>query len=252
MAGRLGGKSALVTGGASGIGAAIARLFSREAARVLVCDVQEQMAARVAEDIRKEGGDAVSFRLDVSSEDSWRRAVDAVGERFGGLTTLVNCAGITRDQGLDGEDVAGWDRTIAVNQTSVFLGMKLCMPTLVRSTNGSVVNISSVYGLIGSPTSFSYHASKAAVRVMSKSAALEYARKGVRINTIFPGLIHTPILKGLTEAQLELVAKGSAMGRIGQPEDIAHGALYLASDDANYVSGAELIIDGAWLAGHSV
>jgi 2,5-dichloro-2,5-cyclohexadiene-1,4-diol dehydrogenase 2 len=251
MTGRLANKVALVSGAASGIGAAIARRFAGEGASVIIGDLQLDLGRQVAADVSAAGaGTAVSVLLDVAKAESWAAAVRETVTRHGQLTTLVNCAGVTREQGLEVEDEAGWHRTIAVNQTGPFLGMQAALPALLNSGNGSVVNISSVYGLIGSPGSLAYHASKGAVRVMSKSVALEFAKRGIRVNTIFPGLISTPILSHLSQEQLDMVAAGSAMGRLGEPDDIAWGAVYLASDEAKYVSGAELIVDGAWLAGN--
>lgn len=246
---RLTGKVALVSGAASGIGAAIAQRFAGEGASVIIGDVQQDLGRQIAEKIVDDGGQATSVRLDVTDAESWATAVAIAISRYGQLTTLVNCAGVTREQGLEVENEDGWNRTIAVNQTGPFLGMQAALPELLKSGNAAVVNISSVYGIIGSPSSLAYHASKGAVRVMSKSVALEFAKQGIRVNTIFPGLISTPILSHLSQAQLDMVAAGSAMGRLGEPDDIAWGAVYLASDEAKYVSGAELIVDGAWLAG---
>lgn len=246
---RLAGKIALISGAASGLGAGQARLFAREGAAVVVGDLQEDLGAKVVAEIAAAGGKAVFQRLDVTSEESWKAAVARAVSEFGGLTTLVNNAGIFHPGGVVTETREGWDRMIAVNQTGVFLGMRTAAPELLKSGNAAIVNISSLYGLIGSPDALSYHASKAAVRVMSKGAALEFAKQGIRVNTIFPGQIRTPILGDITPEQDAAIKASIPMGNVGEPEDIAYGSLYLASDEAKYVTGAELWIDGGWYAG---
>jgi 2,5-dichloro-2,5-cyclohexadiene-1,4-diol dehydrogenase 2 len=249
MRGRLAGKSALISGGASGLGEAQAILYAREGASVLIGDLQHEKGNAVVDSIKSEGGEAAFIALDVTDAESWDAAVaDAVG-RFGQLTTLVNNAGIFHPGGIVDETKQGWDRMIAINQTGVFLGMKAAAPALLSSGNSSIVNISSLYGLIGSPGAISYHASKAAVRVMGKAGALEFARRGIRVNTIFPGQIKTPILGDITPEQNEAIKASIPMGRVGDPMDVAYASLYLASDEAKYVSGAELWVDGAWYAG---
>lgn len=250
MAQRLAGKIALISGGASGLGAAQATLFAREGAKVMIGDLQEDLGAKVVDAIAQEGGETRFVRLDVTDRASWDAAVAATVAAFGGLTTLVNNAGIFHPGGVETETQEGWSKMIAVNQTGVFLGMKAAVPELLKSGKASIVNISSLFGLIGSPDAISYHASKAAVRVMSKGAALEFAKRGIRVNTIFPGQIRTPILADITPEQDAAIKAMIPMGEVGDPMDIAHGSLYLASDEARYVSGAELWIDGGWYAGH--
>lgn len=249
MAGRLDGKSALISGGASGLGEAQAILYAREGASVLIGDVQEEKGHAVVAAIESEGGKAAFVRLDVSNADDWDKAVADAVTRFGKLTTLVNNAGIFHPGGIVDETQQGWDRMIAINQTAVFLGMKAAAPALLAAGNSAIVNISSLYGLIGSPNAISYHASKAAVRVMGKAGALEFAKQGIRVNTIFPGQIKTPILGDITPEQDAAIKASIPMGVVGDPMDIAYASLYLASDEAKYVSGAELWVDGAWYAG---
>ena len=248
MTQRLAGKVALISGGASGIGEGQAILFASEGAKVLVGDLQEALGEKVVEKIRADGGEAKFTRLDVTDLESWKAAVGEAVATFGKLTTLVNNAGIFHPGGIVSETPEGWSKMIAVNQTGVFYGMKTAAPELLKVGNAAIINISSLYGLIGSPDAISYHASKAAVRVMSKGAALEFARQGIRVNTIFPGQIKTPILGDITPEQDAAIKAGIPMGDTGQPIDIAYGAVYLASDEARYVSGAELWIDGGWYA----
>lgn len=251
MTGRLEGKVVLITGGASGIGAAHARIFAAEGAKVLIGDVQEEMGRQVAESIglTNSGGQAAFTRLDVSSEESWKEAVKKAINLYGKLTTLVNNAGIAIPGGLLAETQAGWDKTIAVNQAGVWYGMRAAIPEMLKAGGGAVVNISSVYGIIGSPDMLSYHASKGAVRLMSKAVALEYATKGIRVNSVHPGIIQTPIIAtALTPEITESIFSKTPMGRFGQPEEIARGSLFLCSDEASFVTGAELVIDGGWTA----
>ncbi|MBJ7498416.1 MAG: glucose 1-dehydrogenase [Sphingopyxis sp.] len=249
MADRLAGKSALISGGASGLGEAQAILYAREGAAVLIGDVQAEKGHAVVAAIESEGGKAAFIHLDVSDAGNWDAAVADAVARFGKLTTLVNNAGIFHPGGITQETRQGWDRMIAINQTGVFLGMKAAAPALLASGNAAIVNVSSLYGLIGSPNAISYHASKAAVRVMGKAGALEFARQGIRVNTIFPGQIKTPILGDITPEQDAAIKASIPMGIVGDPMDIAYASLYLASDEAKYVSGAELWVDGAWYAG---
>ena len=248
MAGRLDGKVALVSGGASGIGAAHVRVFAAEGAKVIAGDLQEDKGRAVVEAVNKSGGEAVFVGLDVARQEDWSRAVEEAVSRFGKLTTLINNAGIYWPRGTEEETLEGWNTMIAVNQTGVWLGMKAAVAAMREAGGGAIVNISSLYGLIGSPGSISYHATKGAVRLMTKSAALEYVKQGIRVNSIHPGQIDTPILSGLTPEQNEQIKAATPMGRLGRPEEIAYGSLYLCSDEAAYTTGAELVIDGGWFA----
>ena len=238
MGGRLEGKIALISGGASGLGEAQALLYAREGARIVIGDLQEAL-----------GQDVAARIVEVTDLASWQAAVAFAVESFGGLTTLVNNAGIFHAGGVQDETEQGWNRMVAINQTGVFYGMKAAAPELLKAGNAAIVNISSLYGLIGSPGAISYHASKAAVRVMGKGAALEFVKQGIRVNTIFPGQIRTPILGDITPEQDAAIKASIPMGIVGDPMDIAYGSLFLASDEARYVTGAELWIDGGWYAG---
>lgn len=248
MAGRLDGKVALVSGGASGIGAAHARIFAAEGAKLVAGDLQEDKGRAVVEAVNRDGGEAIFVQLDVARQADWERAVGEAVSRFGKLTTLINNAGIYWPRGTEEETLEGWNTMISVNQTGVWLGMKAAVPAMREAGGGAIVNISSLYGLIGSPGSITYHATKGAVRLMTKSAALEYVKEGIRVNSIHPGQIDTPILSGLTPEQNEQIKAATPMGRLGRPEEIAYGSLYLCSDEAAYTTGAELVIDGGWFA----
>jgi NAD(P)-dependent dehydrogenase (short-subunit alcohol dehydrogenase family) len=248
MAGRLAGKVALVSGGASGIGAAHVRVFVAEGAKVVAGDIQEAQGRAVVDAVNKSGGEAIFVCLDVTKEEAWANAVKTAVSHFGKLTTLINNAGIYWPQGVEAETMEGWNKMIAVNQTGVWLGMKAAVPAMRNAGGGAIVNISSLDGLIGSPSSITYHATKGAVRLMTKAAALEYAKQGIRANSIHPGQINTPILAGLTPEQDAQIKAATPLGRMGQPEEIAYGSLYLCSDEAAFVTGAELVIDGGWFA----
>ncbi|HEX2795107.1 MAG TPA: glucose 1-dehydrogenase [Croceicoccus sp.] len=249
MARRLHDKVALISGGASGLGEAQAKLFASEGACVTIGDIQKEKGANVVAEIEAAGGTAQFVELDVSSPESWANAVSATTSAYGKLTTLVNNAGIFHPGGIVEETLPGWEKMIAINQTGVFLGMKSASAALLASGNAAIVNISSLYGLIGSPNAISYHASKAAVRLMGKAGALEFAKQAIRVNTIFPGQIRTPILADITPEQDAAIKAAIPMGDVGDPNDIAYASLYLVSDEARYVTGAEIWVDGGWYAG---
>jgi NAD(P)-dependent dehydrogenase (short-subunit alcohol dehydrogenase family) len=245
MTGRLDGKVALITGAARGIGEGIAEAFAKEGAYVVITDVLEG-GKDVAERIRAAGGQALFQRLDVASEDSWAEAIAATTAEFGRLTTLVNNAAIFNNAGLLNTTLHDWNTLISVNLTGQFLGMKAAVPELLKTGNGSVVNISSLYGLIATHGFTAYHASKGGTRMLSKATALEYANQGVRINSIYPGDTETPAMENLTDEENAAVLALVPMGVPGKPADIAYGAIYLASDEARYLTGSELVIDGGW------
>lgn len=246
MSERLAGKIALITGGASGIGAAHARVFAANGAKVVVCDIQDAMGKEVVSGINSNGGTAIYRHLDVTDADSWGKAVKATKKEFGGLTTLINNAGIANLKGVEEEDLEGFNRVVAVCQTGVWLGMKTAMPLLKKAEGAAVVNISSLYGIIGTPSMISYHGAKGAVRIMTKSAALEYAKQGVRVNSVHPGIIDTPLARTVPQEYMDNLVAVTPMGRVGRPEDIAYASLYLCSDEAAFVTGTEVVVDGGW------
>ncbi|MEU3739961.1 glucose 1-dehydrogenase [Streptomyces sp. NPDC032198] len=250
MTGRLTGKTALITGATGGIGRATAQLFAREGARLVVTDASASAAADLAAQLESEGAEALGLGLDVSSAQQWSEAVAQVEQRFAGLDVLVNIAGIVDWPGVEDTDPQAWDRVIAVNQTGTWLGMKTAMPLLRASGNGSVVNTSSVLGLIGSGAAAAYQASKGAVRLLTKTAAVEYATRGVRVNSVHPGVISTPMIQEILDEegdqQPDIVR--TPMRRAGRPEEIAPTMLFLASDESSYVTGAEFVVDGGLTA----
>ncbi len=247
---RLEGRSALVTGAASGIGRAIARRLADEGARVVVTDIDDPGGATTVEQIRAAGGEAVFVHHDVVSEADWEAACAVAQDSYGGLDVLVNNAGMGDLAPIEDTTLADWNRTVAIDQTGVFLGMRTAAPLLKASGNGSVVNISSIFGSSGGfGGSPAYHAAKGAVRTLTKNIALHWATEGVRVNSIHPGFIDTPILDQARGTEIEdAILAVTPMGRLGRPEEVAAGAAYLASDDATFVTGLELYIDGGYMA----
>jgi NAD(P)-dependent dehydrogenase (short-subunit alcohol dehydrogenase family) len=237
---RLQGKVALITGAASGIGYAISELFAKEGAAVFASDIA------APEKPYSEGIEAIT--LDVTSEDDWEAAVDSVIEKSGRLDVLINNAGIIAYERLDELDIKDWLRLIAVDQTGVFLGMREAVRVMRRQKSGSIVNISSIWGSAAVAGAHSYHAAKGAVRNMSKNAAMTYVADGIRVNSVHPGFIHTPLTDAQAPALNEVVITSTPMKRGGKPIEVAYGCVFLASDEASYITGAELVIDGGYLA----
>ena len=248
MADRLTGKTVLITGAARGQGAEEARLFCAEGANVMATDVLADDLGAVVHEVRAKGQSISSVALDVSSEDEWRRAVNATVKEFGRLDVLINNAGIFDIANAENTDQALWDRIIAVDLTGTWLGIKHCAPAMRDSGGGAVVNIGSVFGKVGSGTSAAYHSAKSGVRTLTKTAAVEFGPQGIRINLILPGIIDTPILEGLPQGFDEAFLARTPLGRMGSPSEIANGAVFLASDEASYITGTELIIDGGYTA----
>ena len=247
---RLTGRTAIVTGAASGIGKATAQRLASEGANVVITDINDDAGKAVAAELTGQGYSAAFMHHDVTNEADWQRVIDDTVAAYSGLDILVNNAGMGDLLDIDAATLADWDRTIAIDQTSIFLGMKLASPHLKASGHGSVINISSIFGISGGfGTSPAYHAAKGAVRTLTKNVALLWAQQGVRVNSVHPGFIDTPILseaKGtpFEQAMLDM----TPMGRLGKPEEIAAAVAYLASDDASFVTGCELAVDGGYLA----
>ena len=242
---RLEGKVAIISGGARGLGAAEARLFASEGAKVGIGDLREEEGRALEAEIRESGGEAMFVNLDVTDEQQWSDAVDAVMTAYGRLDILVNNAGIFEHGLVEETSAESWDRTMAINGKGVFLGTRTAIPAMRESGGGSIVNISSVAGLIGG-LSTAYNSSKGAVRLLTKSTAVQYAAEGIRVNSVHPGPTDTDMLNVFfrEEGAREERAANTPIPRIGEPEDVAYGVLFLASDAASYMTGSELVIDG--------
>ena len=245
---RLEGKVALISGGARGMGAEEALLFAKEGAKVVIGDVLEE-GRNIAAEIP--GGQAIFVRLDVTKEADWQRAVSMAEEVYKRLDILVNNAGVSATGGIEDTTEEEWDRVMEVNAKGVFLGTKYAIPAMQRSGGGSIINISSQLGIVAmNESSPQYIASKGAVRLLTKSTALQYADDGIRCNSVHPGPIVTPMTEGRRsdDSVRELMESRIPLGRYGEAIDVAYGVLYLASDEASFVTGSELVIDGGWVA----
>jgi NAD(P)-dependent dehydrogenase (short-subunit alcohol dehydrogenase family) len=245
---RLKDKVAIITGSAHGMGKAEARLFAQEGARVMVADVLEHEAERVATDIRSAGGDAAVAKIDVTSEPEWVALIAKTLASYGRLDVLVNNAGISGSSVGDPDGLEGWQRVIAVNQTSVFLGTKLAAEQMAKSGGGSIVNISSIMGFVGGSSGHpAYCASKGAVRIYTKAAAVRYGPLGVRVNSVHPGYM-PPMLNATNAGERADKIAMTPLRRLGEPIEVAYGVLFLASDEASFITGTELVIDGGYIA----
>jgi NAD(P)-dependent dehydrogenase (short-subunit alcohol dehydrogenase family) len=254
--GRLAGKVAIVTGAAKGIGGATAKRMAEQGARVALTDVDDRSGEELTRALAKTGEDVGYWHLDVTRGEAVAAAFADIHARFGRLDVLVNNAGIAGDSKPTHElTEQEWEKVQAVNVKGVFLCTKAAIPLMRRNGGGSIVNVSSIYGIIGAPDLPSYHASKGAVRLMAKTDALLYAADGIRVNSVHPGYIWTPLVEQLAlesgqpqqEFREELACR-HPVGRVGEPDDIAHGIVYLASDEARFVTGSELVIDGGYTA----
>jgi NAD(P)-dependent dehydrogenase (short-subunit alcohol dehydrogenase family) len=249
MAGRLTGKVVLISGAARGIGAAQARLFAAEGAAVVLGDIREQELKSLSEELRAQDAQVETCTLDVTEAADWEAAVELAERTFGKVNGLINNAGILSMAGYEDTTIEVWDRIIAVNQTGVFLGTKAVVPAMRRAGGGSVLNISSIFGIVGSGGATAYQASKGAVRLMTKTAAVQYVGDGIRFNSLHPGAIDTSMLEEeVPDEALSGIVAATPMQRMGRPEEVALAACYLVSDESSYVTGSELVIDGGYTA----
>jgi NAD(P)-dependent dehydrogenase (short-subunit alcohol dehydrogenase family) len=248
---RLENKVALITGGASGMGASMARVFAREGAKVTVADMLAEEGDAVVAEITRANGAAIFQRLDVTSENEWQAAIAATLAAFGRLDILVNDAGISGSAVEDLFDGAAWDKIMAVNATGTFLGMKYAIPEMKKAGGGTIVNISSISGVTGQRgIHVAYNASKGAVRTLTKAAAVQHGRDNIRVNSVHPGLMPPMRTSGRTAdpAVRARMLEGVPLRRAGRVEEVANAVLFLVSDEASYITGAELYVDGGFLA----
>ena len=249
--GRLDGKVAIVSGGARGQGAAEARLFVREGARVVFGDILDEEGMKVEAEIRELGGEATYVHLDVTQEEDWRNAVQVAENTYGRLDILVNNAGITLRGSIEDITVEQWDRVLAVNAKGPFLGTKHSIPAMRRAGGGSIINISSMAGLVGMVGSTgAYAASKGALRLFTKATAIQHAKDNIRCNSVHPGPLDTPGFPAPVNDPEAMARRMNLvpLGRGGVSDDIAYGVLYLASDESSFMTGSELVIDGGYTA----
>ena len=248
---RLQGKVAVISGAAHGMGEVEAKLFAAEGAKVVIADILENEAQQVVAAITGAGGEALFVRLDVTKEEDWQEVVSTTVARLGKLDILVNNAGISGTYTSDLMSTEAWDRIMAINARGVFLGMKYAIPAMQKAGGGSIVNISSISGVVGQDyTHMAYNASKGAVRIMTKSAAVQYARDGIRVNSVHPGIMpamRTSRGSAMPETRQRMLAQ-VPMGREGRREEVGYAVLFLASDEASYITGTELVVDGGFLA----
>ena len=232
------------------MGSVEAKLFCSEGASVIIGDILEDEGRRIESEINESGGVCIFVRLDVTSEEDWNSAVDLAVERFGKLDILINNAGIFPMESIEETTVESWDKVMDVNAKGVFLGTKAAIPAMRTSGGGSIINLSSIAGLVGSAYSASYNATKGAVRLLTKSTAIQYAKDGIRANSIHPGLVDTLMASELlSDPDLQVKRLASTpLGRTGTAEEIAYGALFLASDESSFMTGSELVIDGGFTA----
>ncbi|KAA1283416.1 MAG: glucose 1-dehydrogenase [Chloroflexota bacterium] len=248
---RLKGKVAIITGGAHGMGAVEAVLFAKEGAKVVIADIREEDARKVEAEIAEVGGEAMVALLDVTKENQWERTIADVVARFGKLDILVNNAGISGSGEKDFGSSQAWDQLMDVNAKSVFLGMKHAIPEMEKAGGGAIVNISSISGMVGqSYIHPGYNASKGAVRLVTKAAAVQHAKSGIRVNSVHPGSMPPMLTSGARGDGGSQDARMAAipMGREGQPIEVANAVLFMASDEASYITGTELMVDGGYTA----
>lgn len=242
---RLQGKVALVTGGGSGIGAEISRSLAREGAKVAVADIADQNGERTVREIEQAGGDAIFIHLDVTQEEQWKKAIATTEQHFGKLNVLVNNAGISVRKLVENAELEDWHRIMEVNATGTWLGIKHAIPAMRRAGGGSIINMSSAHAIVGDIGHPAYFASKAGVRLLTKATAVQHAKDNIRCNSIHPGFVETPMTAEFHASGARQYREAKTpLGRLATPEDIAPGAVFLASDESRYMTGSELVIDG--------
>ena len=248
--GRVQDKVCLITGGGLGMGREHAKLLAEHGGKILLTDFNDEAGQKTVAEIKAAGGDATFMHHDVSSEEDWAAVIDFAIETFGGIDVLVNNAGILLMKAVHETTTEEWDRVQNVNTRGVFFGIRAVLPAMQKRGGGSIINISSIYGIIGAPSAATYQASKGAVRLLTKSTAVDYAPFGIRVNSVHPGVIKTDMLKVILGDDVENVPAEllgtTVLGRAADPKEISWGVLFLASDEASFMTGSELVIDGGY------
>ncbi|MDD3630044.1 MAG: glucose 1-dehydrogenase [Bacteroidales bacterium] len=247
---RLENKVAIITGAARGMGKEEAILFAKEGAKVVVADILKDEAELVANEIIKNGGEALGYKLDVSKAKDWEKLAEDIEKKWGKVDVLVNNAGIFPASGIETATEEEWDRVMNINAKSQFLGIKYVLPAMKKAGKGSIINISSIAGLIGTGMAVAYHASKGASRLLTKTVAAELAKYNIRVNSIHPGIIRTQMVQDFLkdEESTRQILGTTVLGRPAEAIEVAYGALFLASDESSYMTGSELVIDGGYTA----
>ncbi|KQL46238.1 short-chain dehydrogenase [Brevibacillus choshinensis] len=248
--GRLSGKVAIITGAAMGMGASEAKLFAQEGAKVIATDVQVETLNQVVQEIKENGGDAVAIKHNVTSEEEWKSVIAEAVSLYGKVDVLVNNAGVSSPKTIANMEMAEWNKVMDINLNGCVIGMKYVIPEMKKAGGGSIINISSIGGIVGMAGTSPYTAAKGALRVLSKSAAVEYGKDRIRVNSLHPGIVVTPMtLPSMEEGgAIPYYQTYTQLPYFGEPEDIAYGAIFLASDESRFMTGAELVIDGGWTA----
>ncbi|WP_088548822.1 SDR family NAD(P)-dependent oxidoreductase [Paenibacillus aquistagni] len=246
--GRLTGKVAIITGAANGMGAAEAVLFAKEGAKVIATDIQESALQEVLDQIKETGGEGIVLTHDVTSEEGWQQVIAEAVKQYGKVDVLVNNAGVASPRTMEEMGMDEWNKVMNINLNGCVLGMKAVIPEMKKAGGGSLINISSIGGIVGMAGSSPYTAAKGALRALSKSAAVEYGKDHIRVNSVHPGIIETPMTKDSFKDAEPYYRTFTQLPYFGLPEDVAYGVLFLASDESRFMTGAELVIDGGWTA----
>lgn len=248
MMGRLTGKVAIITGAALGMGASEAKLFAYEGAKVVATDIQDDLLKEVISEIKANGGDAIGLKHNVTSEEEWKNVIQEAINHYGKVDVLVNNAGVASPKTMTQMEMDEWNKVMDINLNGCVLGMKYVIPEMQKAGGGSLINISSIGGIVGMAGSSPYTAAKGALRSLSKSAAVEYGKDKIRVNSVHPGIIETPMTADSFEQALPFYQTFTQLPYFGKPEDVAYGVLFLASDESRFMTGSELVIDGGWTA----
>lgn len=248
IVGRLSGKVAIITGAALGMGAAEAKLFAKEGAKVVATDIKGDVLQEVVNEIKANGGDAIGLKHNVISEEEWKKVIQTTIDHYGKVDILVNNAGIASPKTMAQMEMDEWNKVMDINLNGCVIGMKYVIPEMQKAGGGSLINISSIGGIVGMAGSSPYTAAKGALRSLTKSAAVEYGKDKIRVNSVHPGIIETPMTAESFKDALPFYKTFTQLPYFGQPEDVAYGVLFLASEESKFMTGAELVIDGGWTA----